>query len=251
MLKHFMLLPLLVLPCLTRCSDTAGGRAQAAGSHSIRVETTSQGIRLTLIVPGSIYPKDALVQVTLLLRNVSHHPVRLDESCGHRPFAEVTSRSGKQIYPLMFHPMPAIVGGCFGTAYPRIAPGHTLVMHQYVVLLGSGVRGSDPTGRIETKPAVVSLVPGERPGVIVTTRGGVHATVAPPPGARGPLWFLGWSSCVEHGIPYTEVDRNWLPNTNGIAAPQFHSADCQRIIEWHAFAGYLNHPIATIDYKFP
>lgn len=253
--RSIALLALCILPSVSGCTGSAASVASAARGHRLQVETTARGVRLTLIVPHSIYAKNALVQVALLVQNVSHRVVTVDGACpdsGPRVEAEVTSRSGYPEYPVLEH-LPGIIGGgCVPRGSRRIAPGHTITVHRYVVLTHPGVRGTALllTGviQIQTKPTLVSLVPGSSPGLTIRTTGKVSAVVERPPGVRGPLVFRGWSSCMEYGARYSEIDPGWTQSNNGIAVPEIHSPDCHRIIEWHAVAGYLNQPIAVINY---
>lgn len=244
-------LVLLALCWFGEIHAAPSGSAAAVRSHIVRVETVSHGIRLTLIVPNSVYPRNALVRVNLLLRNVSNHAIVLDEQCGHRPYVEDTSRSGNRILNLRFSGEPLLVGGCFGSTSPRIEPGDTVASRPYVVLEGPGIRGFDPSGRIATKPAVVSLVSGVAPRVLVSPSKWVHATVERPAGAPGPLLISQWSSCLEHGMPLDQSNLEWTPALGPDVSPWVSSPECQQILEWHAYVGYVGWPVARIDYKAP
>jgi hypothetical protein len=66
-MKHFLLLPLLVVVPLVPIRH-----AYATTNSSITVSTTAHGIRLTLEVPRRSYPRNALIRVGLRLTNLSH-----------------------------------------------------------------------------------------------------------------------------------------------------------------------------------
>lgn len=251
MRRCFYALVLLALCWFGESYSAPISGAAAARSHSITVETVSRGLRLTLIVPGSVYPRNALIRVTLLLQNVSSRDMVLDEDCGQGPYAEDTSRSGNEILNSKLPGVPLMPGSCLSSASPRIAPGHILAFNDYVVLRGPGIRAFDPAGRIETRPAVVTLVPGTAPRVIVTPGKWVHATVKRPAGALSSLLISQWSSCLEHGMPLSQVNLSWTPVAGQVVAPWFSSPECQQILEWHAYVGYVGWPVGRIDYKAP
>jgi hypothetical protein len=224
----------------------------ALAASGLKVSAMSHGVRVVLVVPKSVYPKNALVQVTVTVHNMTGRAVTLGARCSDGgPQVDVTSPSGRKIYPPSLLPAPLIVGGCFHRAAQRIAPHRSLVVRHYVVLYGPGIRASVRLVSgivVETRPATVSLTHGQVPTVMLSTRGGLHAIVQHPPNAQGPLLFRGWWSCLQHGMRFSHIDPTWTSTKGNIAWPMLHGDNCTRITVWHTYAGYVNTPVAIIAY---
>src|ERR687884_360111 len=91
-----------VLLCLPITASTST-RVVAESAHP-RVETASEGIKLTLQVPSGAYPVDALVRVTVQAVNVSQHAIQLGadltQGCSlSTADAEVVTGQDSVVYP--------------------------------------------------------------------------------------------------------------------------------------------------------
>jgi hypothetical protein len=246
-MKTAIALSILATGALPAGSMGAGDRSGTV------VSAISGGVRVTVSVPGRVYRHNALVQVTVQVENTTPLLIFLDAGCGREdPKVEVTSRSGNEIDPYFLAPLPLVSEGCFTKAGVQISPHHRLIARSYVVLGGPGIRAvlTLRTGEIiATKPAMVTLVRGQTPAVTVSAQGGVHAIVPRPSGAKGALLSRGWSTCLEHGLPFSEIDSVWKKAIGDVAFPQSRTSGCSVITRWHAFVGYANWPVATVNYN--
>ena len=74
--KRVLFLLLLAAALLTPASGSARPAQDTMRSNQpIRVTTVARGLKLSVAVPRRTYPRDALAQVTIELRNVSRHPI--------------------------------------------------------------------------------------------------------------------------------------------------------------------------------
>lgn len=219
------------------------------------VTTISHGVKLSLIVPGSVYPQNALVPVTLVLRNVSKRTILPsrgnDLICGTRaPWAQVVTPGGNVLYPPA---MPAGGGPSCGAwpMGPQLSPGH-LVRRQFLVVLRSNrIRGvvslPGPYGediRVQTAPVQVRLIRDTPPRVRLVRSPGVYADIRPgSPSWSGPLRYVYYWACGADGGLQEGLDQ-WMT----VRATRFEPG-CTHPYQWDLVAGWLGHPVATIDYR--
>ncbi len=245
-------LQLTIVSDATRALTRRVGRAIIATDERGPV-VPSPFVRLSLSVPASTYPRNALVRVTVRLRNISAHPIHLNPpDCGTRSISvDVLNAAGRILYPpiLAGTPLP----NCGVTTGPgrSVAPGQTLTITELVVLRGWRVQArADITeaGTILGAPERVTLTRADPPVVAVHTQPDLHADLTRPARARGPLWYFAWGRCRsgESGQSMTGM-LDWR-SAAGTRLPAAVPQGCTGSPEWHALAGWVGHTVAHIDH---
>jgi hypothetical protein len=188
--------------------------AEAQPPSSLRVQTVSHGVKLTLIVPRLEYSADALVRPTVTVQNVSRHRVQLysypSRACypygGGNPEAQALDAGGNVLYP------PAILGGprvlCPPPAPPggppQLRPGQVIKHAMYVILRTDRLRArvwveaqvgpSSYAGlEVVTPDLHITLVPAVASQVTLhTSDGRLSAEIRRPPDAHGLMRYLSF-----------------------------------------------------------
>jgi len=225
--------------------------AHATTSTRISVSTVSaDDVRLTLTLPRSAYPRNALVRATVHIQNVGTRTVftRIGDGCtSTNPVIEVFDRQGR-----VMDRGPSIAfgnPGCKHVSGQPFRPGQVVTQHVFAVLRGRYLRavlsiGKSLHGRDVGAKLAVRLIAGAAPSVTIGQTGEPFVTVRQPPGATGPLYYSGSALCGTATDPQTtQSNLIWSP-----VSSTFHSG-CLRTREWHGLAGYLNYPIVSIDWK--
>lgn len=244
---------LVVLVLCTLLSAPAAQPTHAAPVLSATTTITAHGVRLTVTLPGRTFPSDALVHVTAIARNISHH--RLWVLGGGPPSSgkslpQIQVLSGTEVvYPPAlpwYFPYP----GPGPSAIP-LAPGKTLRSSTYVVLRAPSVIATltlmrtrtsfGETTDITTRPLAMMLTAPTPPKVTeVTTPGGPQVEIAPPPGATGKLVYQTAAECAgETGAAQTVV---WTRSEGTTFTP-----GCVPMQQWHLIAGWPGYTAATVD----
>jgi hypothetical protein len=247
----------ILITLIAGCGGSSAVPPAPASGDSLQVRTVADDLALTLTVPHSTYPRYALARVMLAARNLSHHVIviagRDDGRCGGDFMrADATTASGAPRESLMLSPVPLIIGGLSPCPPYRLRPGKALAEQQYFVVQAPGITGSvtlPDNLTIQTRPAVVRLTPGSVHAISASPDPPVRAAIPQPSSTAGPFAFAGWSSCVERGVRYSEIDPGWATSGDGVATPEFPGRNCHKIVEWHAFAGYVGYPVVRIDYQ--
>jgi hypothetical protein len=195
------------------------------------------------------------VKFSVIVRNESHYAVltSLGPLCGltTNPSIEVSNGQG-QLTPQL----PSVTYGrpCGGavTGLPLL-PGQTKRRYLVGVVSGAYIRAVLHVGRYLAKafgtPRVQIRLTAGTPltATIHQSNIGPYATVQKPVRAKGPLYFVESAMCGSSTNPQgREVSLVWSPFLfnriySGCAGPQ----------DWHGLAGYLNYPVASIDYTSP
>jgi len=210
---------------------------------------------VTLIVPREVYRQDALIQVTVRVQNRSHRRrsvVYPYGFCGFdAPSVNVFDDTGHIDYPPALVPWPGLP--C-PEAGQTLAPKESAAYHGYAVLRGKHLQlviGVSPGARLSdiidvaTPLVTVDLVPAPTPQVTLSTSDGkVSAVIARPSGAKGRMLYQFRANCPG-GLPRTD---DWAMNWTRAGSTEL-SPECAPIIKWLAVVGWLNYPIATIDYS--
>jgi hypothetical protein len=228
-------------------------RTDAAAS-AIRVDTITHGVKLSLSIPRQIYPKDALVTVTVRLQNVSRHTVLV--SANNYPDAIVLDAAHQEVYsardPLLDRALFELHGP--GPRPPmKLRPHRVLVASYFVVLRGPLLRADAMVGSRGKEHAIqgptlpLTLTDEAPPTVTVMVTPTLHATITPPPGVSSPPYFVEQTQCADNGI---STGRGWQAAATNDLTPQF-ATDCSTPRAWVAVAGWLDHPVANIDYTAP
>jgi hypothetical protein len=239
----------------------AGVAAPADADAGVSVDTVAHDVRLSLFLPQSDYPQNALVQVTLRVENVGSRRVNVGrdsngECESYSPHVLVETEEGTILYP------PAIPPGslhsCPGAGeYAPLPPGKSVTTQQYVILRADLLRAQliipvrGGTQWLATPPLTVSLYPASPPAFRLRIRRLPSANLVRPPGARGPLYvvsnwyctwpnpFYGYSASLASSQVWVETSSNHL-----VAGER----PCRRVVWWRAVAGWLDEPVATIRY---
>jgi hypothetical protein len=226
-------------------------RTQATTSTRISVSTVSaDGLRLTLMLPQRMYPRNALVRATVRIQNVGQQTVftRIGDGCtSTNPFVEVFDWQGR-----VMDQGPSVTfgnPGCKHVLGQPFRPRQVVVRHVFAVLRGRYLRavlsiGKSLHSRDVGAKLAVRLIAGAAPGVTIGQTAEPFITVRRPAGANGPLYYSGSALCGTATDPQaTQVDLLWSP----VSSP-LHSG-CLQTREWHGLVGYLNYPVGEIDWK--
>jgi hypothetical protein len=243
---------LVLLLLIASCLGTS--RTYAASASAIRVETVAHGVRLSLSIPRRTYPKNALVTVTVRLQNVSRHTVLV--SVNNYPDAIVLDSAHQEVYsardPLSDRALFALIGP--GPRPPmKLRPHHGITISYFVILRGPLLQAHamiDTGGKeLEVHGPILPLTLTHEalPRVTVIETPTLHATITPPPGVSAPPYFVEQTRCADNDIM---TGRGWQAAPTDDLTPEF-ATDCTKPGAWVAVAGWLNHPVASIDYTAP
>jgi hypothetical protein len=230
--------------------------ATAAHSGSLSATTKSLGAALTLTVPNRIYPRNALMRVTVSLRNISSHPIMFGAPCQPALQANVEDRSGYVEYP---PPLPRSFPphNCppppLHPHVPVLRPREARFGKFYVVLRAAHLRAQAVVGQfnseIFTPVLTVRLAPAPPPRLTLLNR--THWAVRYDgrsiPGQR--LMYAASFSCTTSptGVVYVGGITVWSASKSKRIQPA-EAKQCKALRELHLMAGYLNHPAAELDY---
>ena len=232
-----------------------GERAHQRHVHEIGVETLVHGLRLSLSVRKAGYPRNGLIRVRVSVRDVSGHDVALGspDGCMDSPGVQVVDEAGKVVYPPA---LPPIRGTCGAVRNPLIlGQGQVVTREVLVVLRGNRLqavavikRSAGPDGTfVKGQPIRLPLAPATAPRVSLGVRGGaVFARLLPSSRVNGPLLYVDEAECKQQASRRTsEVvsgHHDWTVGSNLL------TPGCSPARIWHVVAGWLNHPVAVIDY---
>jgi len=240
------------------CSAPVGW---ADGAANVQVRAVVHGVRLTLAVPGTRYPKDALIRVTLTATNVSHSR-RYVYTVVYVPTVTVLDGSGKEVYST-----EAPLGSATIAAVPEPAPssrmllpGQSLTLRPYVVLRGRHIEANAMLGRlgrglnrtVTTPPLTVALTQEPAPTATIDTSSGLAATITPSPPVAG--WLIYYEDTICETPRAISLGAGpWRSTASNTIQPSFAGTDvvgqgCDGRAHWHAVAGWLNHPVVLIEY---
>jgi len=231
----------VVLPSPARAHTQLGARASMV----------THGLRMTLEVPRSAYPRNAVIVATLSIRNISHHAVSIMSGL-NAPRVAVSDASGQEMYD------PGTPLGDL-TLAPQMGPGpesfgllpeKSWIAHDYVILRGNTLEARVILGDVRSSGQEVSI---NRPRLVLrlTNEPAPQVALSTPPlkAKLMPLWrestpliSVSQSQCAS-----TVTGGGWVAVKRGVMLPDVGAA-CQPNV-WHAIASWLNHPVATIAYR--
>jgi len=205
-------------------------------------------VKLTLIVPKRTYPRNALVRVTIRMKNASHRAVMLQGACGYTGGVQVINNSGQAVYSppnLILLPGAPPITGCAPYTLP-FDPGQQVTERPYLVLAGTRIQAWDiVNGKTLWVAMRVRLTTATPPTVTLHQSPTVSATIHPIGPVSGHLYFIAWTGCdstpLASGSSF--LSFAWRPSAGATLFPQ-----CSDPTEWHALAGWLDQPMAHIDY---
>jgi hypothetical protein len=219
------------------------------------------GIRLTTVLPGRVFPRNSLVRVHVAVTNDSGKPVPLSAGCrnGRFPliFAAVLNRKGRIVYfppPLQPIPQAPCLGGLGTTDSGReLGPGKTLHRDEYVVLRGTRVAAvlSGAQGQIESRPILARLTHGTAARLAISSDGS-RVTVSPGRPTRGPPLIAMDIECgpaTPGGSPQFVDANTWHRAGNRTIHAPCALLGGRPVVVWHIIAGWPGQPVgrAFID----
>jgi hypothetical protein len=229
-------------------AEVARGGSADAGSQ---VSSVAFGVKITLQMPRSTYPQNALARAVTIVQNVSSHPVSIRrplDGCWTNPTVITTSADGKTVYPAgltTVFPHP-----CKVPIIRQLAPGQIIRATRYLVVRGPIIRGlvfvgAGVASQLATPAFPVRLTEGTAPQVAIrSTPNGPYAQISPVLAAHGAVRFISSAECGSSGSGGVVDVLRWT---------MVHSfrveAGCPGTEEWHAVVGWVNEPVAEIDYN--
>jgi hypothetical protein len=216
------------------------------------VSTVSRGMRLTLVVPRDQYQLNALARVSITMTNISPHAITVrtvpsDLGGPYLPVAVQDVHGNRSVLPgasFELRPYSRVTGY-------HVLPGHSIRVDRFVVVTGPRLVAfaetlpPNGTSVVHTPTARVTLVPGVTLKLTVRGRSGRRFLQAGPPSASsaGPLRYIQSLHCARpHGYAL-RAQVAWVAVPHRSIFPA-----CRPILEWQVVAGYLNQPVAAIDY---
>jgi hypothetical protein len=238
-----------------------------ASSHRSSVRQPAQstvvahGVRLSVATSKNAYPRDALIRTSIRLDNLSQHVVKLALQCSSGFLeAQAVSRSGGVRYPPLFKEGYGPALPCkIGTPPRAVPPGHSIIRTQYVILRTHRLRAVADLGRVGmpllvmTPPLVLRFTPSTPPLASLISAPRLKAKIVPSTsGQRGPLLYQesvlcgsGSSGLVTGGSVTTSWHRRFARRS------YLFYPSCSVPLQWHIVAGWVNQPVALIDYPNP
>lgn len=224
---------------------------------------TAGGLKLSLTVPRSSYPRNALAQVAVGIRNISHHTVGYQTPPGvvapgvTAPQVEVLDHSGRIVFPPAMPDFPPWPGPA--PSVIPVRPGQAVHTHAYIVVRGARVRASvtftpkwgSGTERapdtLRTHPIWVKLTSEPAPTLTLHTRpSGPVVDVTRPPGVTGSPLKISLASCPTPSQPLQAAfDPIWSATDLRVIP------GCAPVQGWDLQVAWLNHPVAALDYSAP
>jgi len=242
-----LVLPLALLPIRSTAAHPASGYSASTLPH---------GVMLTLTVPHRLYPRSALVRVTLTVKNVAAH-TKYIRSGLESPSAYVLDASGSEVYdplePLGDKTLITPIGP--GPRSFPLRPGRVWQAHPYLVLRGDrivywmrlGRVGHGNAVTVQGHPVLVRLTDEAAPQVSISSSPTLQATIIPPCPVSGPMLYLRQWSCQTGDGTYLS-GSGWVAAKGRTVSGSEARANCGARLQWQALAGWLNHPVAHIDY---
>lgn len=238
---------------------------QARPTSAYLAEVRTHGVELSLSLPRHDYPQDALVRVTVRLENISRRVVQVGATgapaCDRRgPGVLVSNASHQILYP------PAItwlLPSCGPYLRPRsLRPGRTIRRGLFAILRGNQIQAIAAIGNkpveITTPPLTVTLRSEPAPHLILRTTAPSEISISSAtPTQRGSFYYITSEMCVfPTAGPQGGTGSGWgmthfaftTPDRDGVYR---FASGCEPPTRWSFVGGWLNHPVATIEYIRP
>lgn len=237
----------------------------SSASRSVRVTTRTDGIKLSLILARHMYPRNALVLATMRLRNVSNASVLLPSPCPPGAFlVQVVTPAGRMVYPPALRsqlptscPPPPPEATVTAGSLP---PAGVVQVRVPTILRAPRLRAVaelGPPGGVTGRFLHIRLTRGDPPQVQLRLAP-VEAVITPRKGEQsGPLYYDAWAICQARGptgLTYPGAETGWKVLRHGsrtgyLLRPQLQAGQgCNTPVQWHLVAGFLNQPVACVDY---
>jgi hypothetical protein len=209
------------------------------------------------MLPGRVFPDNALIHATAIAQNVSHHPVWVlagGAPSSGKSLPQIEVLSGQHIvYP------PALSWSWAVPGPPPISlqlkPGKMLRARIYIILRGPRVRATVTLMRTQisfndtidlTTSALTMTLTAPRPLALsqATTPGGPQVEIERPPGSIGRLLYQSSTECT--GQTVGEQTIFWTRTSSLTFTP-----GCGPIQQWHLVAGWPGYSVAEVDRPLP
>jgi hypothetical protein len=227
-----------------------------AATSGYSVSRNSDGIQLTVHFQRRAYPDHALVAVTATLRNLSHQHLAVDRAtypygpCSGPAVSIVAVNAAGQIAEPV-SPIPYPARRCPAPIPRPLAIGRSMTEHQLIVLWAPRLRVTAQLFNFvhhcycgftfPATPVRLRLYAAPAPTVAVkNTNGGVVATVSPPAGTQGPLYYQSWGSCPDDQTISGALYWTPWPDRQIVSM-------CAHPRQWHLDAAWLNTPVASLN----
>jgi hypothetical protein len=224
-------------------------RGSAEHATGPATDTTVNGLALSLSIPKSVYPWNALVRVRLTIRNLTSQPMILPQSCADNPRVEAMNDRGTVVYPPQPRDRP-----CVNDAPLALDPGASLERSLYVVLRGRYVRAavtmaSGSTNQTAAGDSIpLTLVRQTAPVITMRKSPVIAAFIRPRSPVHGPLFHRDVYECgVDSDMTYWARTTKWTRMLGTRIVPHW-PLHCGYPSEWHVTAGWLNEPVVKADY---
>lgn len=252
----------LLVALLVGMSSLPSMPARRPLASSLTASTVLYGVRLSLTLSRRVYPQDALVHVIVQVKNVTHKSVQIGGTGGAvcrqwGPGVRVGNAAGQAVYP------PAITWMLASCGPPirlrPLAPGQAVRRQLFAILWGNHIQAVASVGRelveIATPPLTVSLRPEPAPHLSLRTTSPSEIDVAPAtPTQHGRFYYITSQVCFfptpgaqgssGSGWGIGHFERG-TPDTDGT----FHMrSGCEPPSRWSFAGGWLDHPVAVINY---
>ncbi len=253
-------------------------RVDAQSSTPITVSAVSHGVRIALLIPRHVYPRDALVQFTVTLQNISRRDRYLqdwppDWGGRYSPHVRMRTAGGRLVYEEELSSFVAPTPGSSGGNY-ILRPGATLTRHIRFVLEAGQVqavekvfdgytsfssRPGTPTParstwathqwQVATPFVRLSLTGEPAPVIAVSHIGGrVHLVARSPVAVSGSPLFMDSIRCwTSHSTMWTSQHVPWT-TARGNRFSSSVDRHCPSPQPWHAVIGWPDHRVAFISY---
>jgi hypothetical protein len=240
------------------CSDTVTASipshpaAFLSPSHGVSV--VAHGLKLSLAVSKSTYPRGALIRVAITLQNVARHSIAVGTTWGPEcnrwgPGVQVVEAGGQIVYP------PAtewLLGSCGKELFPLpLRSGGTVHRTTLAILRAADIQAVAMLGTdtlVATPRLHLHLISGPSPQLTLTTQP-ARITVVPGIGWGDRFYYLYSISCpVTAGETTLTGWATWTRGATGGDGVFRRSAECSSPVQWRFVGGWLDHPVAALSY---
>ncbi len=236
-----------------------GDVSHAAPSHA--VSATAQGLTLTLETPRAAYPPDALVAVTVTLRNLSNADARVEMCAGFRPLVQMLDAAGQTVHQ---PPIPTGIVrlACFDPTPPVSLPiGQTLAWSGLMILHAPRLRAIEaiygkrtevglfggPSRELQTPILHLGTAPQVRTRASIATMPRLHATVRAPVSRQ--VYYADRVDCTD---PYRGAisggSSGWTATGGRSIEPSFVE-DCGRVSRWRLAVAVVGEAPIWLDQR--
>jgi hypothetical protein len=268
---------LLALLLLLISSLLVSPAAQAQTRGPLTVVGVSHGVSISLVIPRRSYPRDALVQFTVTIRNVSRRTLFLqdwppDWGGSFSPHILMRTRRGKLVYEEQLSTFLAPTPGTLAPNYV-LRPRQALTRRVRFVLQAGQVQAiarvadgytaySAPPGAPPPQPSLfarqlwrvttpftwLTLTKEPPPAVSVSrSRTRIYARVhAASPLSGDPLYMDSINCWTGKGTMWTNQDIPWkVAHGDAFSTPIY--PHCPSRQPWKAVVGWPNHRVAFVN----